>query len=134
MEGSGEGRRKLPRASKQQTTRARKQRQEMLSPELCLWQRLRPKYNKDFHFRRQAPLIGRFIVDFYFSDKRIAFEIDGTVHELHRERDAARDQALSAAGITVVRISARRVLANPDGVANLIRSICLGEVDVQDIE
>ena len=45
-----------------------------------------------------------------------------------------RDQLLRQAGITVVRISARRVLTNPEGVADIIRKICLGEIAIQDLE
>ncbi len=113
--------------------RARRLRQEMSLPEVMIWQRLRPKVNKDFHFRRQVPLLGKFTADFYFEKLKIVFEIDGSVHELKRNEDIVRDRILSQAGISVVRISARRVLANPDGVANLIKSICLGEICVQDI-
>ena len=61
------------------------------------------------------------------------FEIDGSIHELHRKSDANRDELFRKAGISVVRISARRVLADPDGVANLIRMICMGEIEVQDL-
>ena len=108
----------------------------MLRPEFLLWQRLRPKVNKDFNFRRQTPLLGRYIADFYVSKGklRVVFEIDGMIHELHQKSDAIRDELFRRAGIAVVRISARRVLADPDGVADLIRMICLGEIKVQDLE
>jgi len=114
--------------------RARRLRQEMSLPEVMIWQRLRPKVNRDFHLRRQVPLLGKYTVDFYFAGLKIVFEIDGSVHELKRVEDATRDRILSLAGISVVRISARRVLANPDGVANLIKMICTGEIGIQDID
>lgn len=126
---------KLPRSKPKHVIRAKKQRNEMLRPELLLWMRLRPKVNRDFNFRRQSPLLGRFTADFYVTKdkRRIVFEIDGSIHELHRKSDANRDELFRKAGISVVRISARRVLADPDGVANLIRMICMGEIEVQDL-
>ena len=136
MENPDEVPRKLPRPKPKQITRAKKQRNEMLTPELLLWVRLRPKVNKDFRFRRQAPLLGRFTADFYVSrgSLRIVFEIDGKIHQLHRDSDAIRDELFNEAGIFVVRISAQRVLKNPDGVAELIRMICMGEIHPHDLD
>ena len=136
MEGPEDNSRKLPRPKSKQIRKARRQRQKMPTPELLLWQRLRPKVNKEFNFRRQSPLLGRFIVDFYVSNggRRIVFEIDEQIHVIHEKSDAARDELLRAAGIDVVRISARQVFKDPDGVAEFIRMICRGEIDVKDIE
>ena len=114
--------------------RARSLRQQMSLPEVLLWQRLRPKVNKSFRLRRQVPLLGKFTVDFYYEKLKIVFEIDGKSHEGMVEIDALRDRLLSEAGIAVVRISARSVLANADEVAEFIRKICMGEIAVQDIE
>ena len=68
------------------------------------------------------------------SGLKLVFEIDGSTHDFTYQRDATRDQLLGQAGISVVRISARRVLANPDGVAELIRGICLGQISIQDLD
>ncbi len=45
-------------------------------------------------------------VDFYWPDQNLVVEIDGPGHERPRTQaeDAARDRALEAAGLTVVRI------------------------------
>lgn len=114
--------------------RARMLRQKMSLPEVMIWQRLRPKVNKDFRLRRQVPLLGKLTVDFYYADLKIVFEIDGSTHDGTFEIDAARDRLLRNNGISVVRISARRVLADPDGVAVFIKGICLGLISIQDIE
>ena len=106
----------------------------MSLPEAMIWQRLRPKVNKDFHFRRQVPLLRKFTVDFYFAGLKIVFEIDGSIHDSTYQADHARDQLLRSAGFSVVRIAACRVLADPDGVAEFIKQICRGEVNVQDIQ
>ncbi len=136
MDEEQEKPRKLPRPEPKHIKRAKRQRKEMPLPELLLWQRLRPKLNKEFNFRRQSPLLGRFTADFYVSheNRRIVFEIDGRVHDFHVRSDAERDELFRQAGIAVIRIAASRVLANPDGVADLIRNISLGRIDVKDIE
>jgi very-short-patch-repair endonuclease len=57
-----------------------------------------------------APLVNHKIeVDFYWPDQNLVVEIDGPGHERPRTRneDAARDAALNAAGIKVVRIPSR---------------------------
>jgi very-short-patch-repair endonuclease len=118
----------------QKIVRARSLRQKMSLPEVMIWQRLRPKVNKDFHLRRQVPLLGKYTVDFYFGKLKVVFEIDGSIHALKGESDRERDRTLKQAGISVVRIAARSVLANPDGVSDFIRRICLGEINIQDIE
>ena len=118
----------------QKIARARSLRQKMSLPEVMIWQRLRPKVNKDFHLRRQVTLLGKYTVDFYFGKLKVVFEIDGSIHELKGESDRERDRTLKQAGISVVRIAARSVLANPDGVSDFIRRICLGEINIQDIE
>ena len=56
--------------------------------------------------RRQHP-VDRFVLDFYCPAARVAFEIDGDVHDLLR--DADRDLALAERGIAVVRFSDRQV-------------------------
>ena len=137
MEESDKKPKKLPRPSPKHIARAKRQRHEMLTPELLIWLRLRPKVNKDFHFRRQAPLLGRFTADFYVVTKdkrRIVFEIDGQIHELHRKSDTVRDELFRKAGIEVVRISAQSVLKDPDAVVSFIRAICLGQIDVRDLK
>ena len=127
-------RKKLSKSPRKQIDRSQRLRQEMPPPELLIWQRLRPKYNKEFHFRRQTCLLGNITVDFYLARKKIAFEIDGKIHDQKKKSDSVRDERLRQAGVTVVRISARRVFANPDGVAELIRQICLGETAARDLE
>ena len=105
----------------------------MSLPEVLLWQYLRPKNNKDFRFRRQAALLPGITVDFYYAALRIAFEIDGQIHAFREKEDELRDARLRAAGYKVVRIPARNVLKSPSDVADFIRSICMGEVDFNDL-
>ena len=52
-------------------------------------------------------VIGPYIVDFYISQWRIVIELDGSQHyELeHKQMDIARDEYLSAMGLSVLRYS-----------------------------
>jgi crossover junction endodeoxyribonuclease RuvC len=56
-------------------------------------------------FRRQVPLLGRYIVDFYASSVRLVVEVDGGYHADRARADARRDRALECAGYRVLRLS-----------------------------
>ncbi|MEI7985979.1 MAG: DUF559 domain-containing protein [Armatimonadota bacterium] len=134
MSEENPARKRLSKSPPTQIARSRRLRKKMSPPEVIIWQLLRPANNKDFTFRRQVPLLPGIIVDFYFARKKIAFEIDGKIHGLKQFSDATKDSRLREAGVTVVRISARKVFESSVGVANLIRMICLGEIELGDIE
>ena len=73
-------------------------------------------------FRRQHP-VGPFILDFFCEAARLAVEIDGAGHD-HPDQarhDARRTEWLALRGVTVMRVSARAVLDNLDGVLVAIR-------------
>lgn len=59
--------------------RARELRQPQTLAELELWKHLRNRQLEGIKFRRQYPL-GRFIVDFYCPQAKLAIEIDGDTH------------------------------------------------------
>lgn len=58
-----------------------------------------------FKFRREHP-IGRYRLDFYCAEARLALEMDGEQHD--PGRDQARDQWLLGQGIATLRIPNRR--------------------------
>ena len=103
---------------------ARRLRRKMSLPEVLLWQILRkqPGYVK---FRRQHP-IGRYVLDFYVLELKLAIEIDGVGHDMgdRPERDDSRDKWLESQGIRMLRIAAKDVLADPAGVADSIVRVC----------
>lgn len=103
---------------------ARRHRRKMSLPEVLLWQLLRkqPHYIK---FRRQHP-IGRYVLDFYVLELKLAIEIDGIGHGMgdRPDRDEERDQWLRSQGIRTLRIAAKDVLADPAAVANSIVRLC----------
>ncbi|KUO53777.1 MAG: hypothetical protein APF82_03230 [Sphingomonadales bacterium BRH_c42] len=92
----------------------------MTLPERLLWQRLRlrPQGHK---FRRQHP-IGPYVADFCCLAERFVIEIDGMAHD-HADRakfDECRIEFLKENGFRVLRISARRVLADTDSTVDAI--------------
>ncbi len=86
-----------------------------------LWSCLRNRQLLGFKFRRQHP-VGRFIVDFYCHEARLAIEIDGGQHaEEHQSAyDARRTELLQTKGIRVIRFWNNEVLQNLEGVLETI--------------
>ena len=82
--------------------RAGELRKERIDAEGLMWLELRKSRFRGFRFRRQH-VIGRFIVDFYCAEKRVAVEIDGPTHD--PDRDERRDALLEGAGVRVVRFT-----------------------------
>jgi very-short-patch-repair endonuclease len=96
--------------------RARGLRSAMSLPEVLLWTALR-KRPGGHKFRRQHPA-GRYVLDFACLERRLAVEIDGESHGMGRNGylDAVRDDWLMQQGFVTLRISARDVLNNLEGV------------------
>jgi len=101
---------------------ARKElRREMTLAEKILWEKLRA--NKlGVHFRRQQVIQG-FIVDFYCHKAKLVVEIDGDVHDLQKEEDERREEALFAMGLRVVRFRNDEVMENLLSVVEKIKAI-----------
>ena len=96
----------------------------MSLPEVLLWQQLRKRPDA-LKFRKQFP-IGEMTVDFACLERRLVIEIDGEGHSFGDQprRDAARDAVLKREGFRVVRIAARDVLRNMEGVLRFILTAC----------
>ena len=102
--------------------RARRLRQSPTRTEAKLWDRL---HEFEPRFRRQAP-IGPYVVDFACLRKRLVIEVDGGVHDVTEValRDLKRDEWLASEGYRVLRIPAKRVETDIDGVvADIAKSI-----------
>lgn len=107
-------------------TRARRLRREMSPTELRLWSVLRQR-PAGLQFRRQHPL-GPFVLDFFCRSAALAIEVDGMAHdfEARANRDAMRDEWLTAKGVATLRIPAAEVHRNLEGVITYIVSLSLG--------
>ena len=96
----------------------------MTLPEVVLWQQLRKRQN-GVRFRRQFPC-QNYVPDFACLERRLVIEIDGEAHSMgdNPRRDARRDAVLAEAGFDTLRIAARDVLDNLDGVLAFVLTAC----------
>jgi very-short-patch-repair endonuclease len=96
----------------------------MSLPEVLLWKALRSRPD-GLRFRKQFP-IGQMNADFACLSHRVIIEVDGEWHGYgdQPERDLVRDAIMNREGFTVMRIAARDVLKNLDGVIRSIVSRC----------
>ena len=104
--------------------RAKQERRSGNLPEVLLWRELR-KRPGGYKFRRQHP-ISDVVLDFVCLSSRLAVEIDGSAHERgdRPDRDARRDAYLQSRGLAVLRVPARYVLQNLEGVIQSIVGAC----------
>jgi very-short-patch-repair endonuclease len=103
---------------------ARRLRREMTPPEARLWAALRGN-RLGVKFRRQHP-IGRYVLDFYCAELKLAVEVDGRGHD-HPDVmrvDQARTAWLATQGIRVVRLAAEDVRVELEAVLGYLRRVC----------
>ena len=105
---------------------ARELRRKMTLPEVLLWNVLRAR-PEGLKFRKQYP-IGGYVADFACLACRLLIEVDGDNHSYgdRPRRDADRDRKLHALGYRTLRIPAREVLKNMEGVLAHVVDQCGG--------
>ncbi len=108
--------------------RARELRQPQTPAERRLWAKLRDQ-QIGLKFRRQHS-IGRFIVDFYCPECRLAIEIDGETHAEQTEYDAARTAWLAEQGYRVIRFLNEDIDHRLEGVLEVVLAECRGSQHV----
>ncbi len=106
-----------------QTARARRLRREMTDVERKLWGYLRGNQMCGYGFRRQHP-VGRYVLDFYCPQLKLAVEVDGSQHgeDPVAAREAARTALLAQQGIAVQRFWNVDLMDNLEGVLEMIRT------------
>ena len=97
----------------------RNMRNKPTAAEYRLWYFLRGK-RLGYQFRRQYPLF-RFIVDFYCSAGKLVVEVDGPIHESHKDYDACRDHWLTSHGYAVLRFTNHQVIRQMPAVLHTIQ-------------
>lgn len=113
------------------TLLSRDLRKNLTSSERKLWEILRSKKLFGYKFLRQHPVFYRidkdfvefFIADFYCARLRLIIEIDGPVHENHKEYDAVRDLKLASKGIMVLRIKNEELVNITDVISRIEKVI-----------
>ena len=98
--------------------RAHKLRREMTKPERLLWWAIKAD-KTGFHFRKQHAA-GPYVLDFYCDRARLCVEVDGSSHDFTIAHDQAHDRFLARWGIFTLRVPASEVLANLEGVVEMI--------------
>jgi len=98
----------------------RKLRKAMTSAEVALWLMIKDKQLDNKRFLRQYS-VGRFIVDFYCPECKLAIELDGEVHLYQEEEDMKRTEYLNSVGIRVLRFENFEVFDYPDRTLNEIK-------------
>ena len=98
---------------------AKNLRKNVTDTEKYLWKYLKGNQLEGFKFRRQHP-IGKYIVDFVNTERRIIIELDGGQH-LENKKDKLRDRWLEEQGYEVLRFWDNEVLNNVEGVLEFIR-------------
>ena len=96
---------------------ARELRARLTDAEQLLWHLLRNRSFCGYKFRRQHPL-GRYILDFYCHEERLAIELDGGGHGAEEQAayDAVRTEELEGADIRVLRFWNNQVLMETESV------------------
>jgi len=106
--------------------RAHALRASLTASEALLWQRIRGR-KLGAVFRRQVPLLGRFIADFLAPAQRLIIEIDGSYHALRARADVRRDAALTRAGYRVLRLDAALVTRDIEAAISRVRAALRGK-------
>jgi very-short-patch-repair endonuclease len=102
--------------------RSRALRRNQTDAERKLWSVLRNRQLSGVKFRRQFS-VGRYILDFYSPEHKLAIEANGGQHyqDRGRKRDDLRAKELSELGVQILRFSDGDILNNLEGVCCVIK-------------
>lgn len=97
-------------------------REKSTQAEKILWERLR-RNNLGFKFFRQYSVEG-YVMDFYCPDKRLAVEIEGSIHYLPstQKYDKYREKYLQAFGIKFLKFTNQEIFIEIGSVISEIKS------------
>jgi very-short-patch-repair endonuclease len=112
------------------TALARNLRRNQTPEESILWNELRNRKLSGKKFLRQHPVIYEeinrkkyfFIADFYCAGSKLVIELDGKIHNFHKDYDLQRDMVLNAKGIRVLHIE-NKELENKKFVLRKIKDL-----------
>jgi very-short-patch-repair endonuclease len=91
--------------------------------EAAFWKVLKGKKFEGRKFRRQHS-VGKYVLDFYCPEEKLAVELDGEVHNSFaaREYDLERKSFLNKEGIRVLRFENQSIFRELDFVLHIIES------------
>src|SRR5688572_28411158 len=111
-------------ANKPHLKTLRKELRNNLTPaEAALWKALQRSQLDGKKFRRQHSF-GKYILDFYCPEEKLAVDLDGKQHygAAAQEADAERTALLNSHGIRVLRFENKEVFEQLDGILEEIRN------------
>ena len=75
-------------------------------------------------FAREHVISGRWIVDFFFAEIRLAIEVDGSIHytDEQRKKDAAKEADCELFDITLLRVRNSEVFGNRSQLVDKLRA------------
>lgn len=75
-------------------------------------------------FKREHIVSGRWIVDFFFPEIRLAIEVDGSIHNTpdQQAKDRKKDQDCERFDITILRISNAEVFGDRERLVGKLRA------------
>ncbi|WP_201860157.1 endonuclease domain-containing protein [Microvirga soli] len=75
-------------------------------------------------FKVQHPISGKWIVDFFFPEIRLAIEVDGSVHQLEAQkvRDAEKDRDCERFDITLIRVRNAEIFGEREMLISKLRA------------
>jgi very-short-patch-repair endonuclease len=98
-------------------------RSSLTAAEATLWMLIKNRQLGGRKFRRQFG-VGKYILDFYCPEEKLAIELDGNYHFtlIGSTEDFKRDEFLREQGIIVLRIENRTLFQNSEEVLEYIKS------------
>lgn len=104
-----------PKSGFRRTIPSRRKLRRYATPaEKLFWAHVTDRQFLNLKFRRQHG-VGKYIIDFYCPEKKLAIEIDSDTHA-GLEQDATRTAYLESLGYHVIRYHNRDIMQNVDGV------------------
>jgi len=102
--------------------RRRELRQNLTTAEADLWKNLQRSRLDGKKFRRQHS-VGKYVLDFYCPECRLAVELDGEAHftSIRADYDVVRDEFIRSLKIRTVRFENRLVFENLESVLETIK-------------
>ena len=103
--------------------RRKQLRSNMTPAEAFLWTHIKNRQLDGRKFRRQFS-VGKYVLDFYCNEEKLAVELDGAHHftEEGALKDSERDIFLNTQNILVLRIENKKVFDHTNRVLDHIRS------------
>jgi cyclase len=97
-------------------------RNHVTATEMIFWGKLKECF-PCYHFRRQHPLAD-YIADFYSHKLKLVIELDGSIHDLekNRKRDEERQAAIESLGLTVIRFTNQEIKQGIESCIEIIKN------------